>query len=69
MSLVPVIALVPKVEVRVGAVVSAGSFLLSLSLAQETKSRVGTRLTARVLMHQANMDFGFFLLMGKPVCA
>ena len=47
----------------VGAVVSDAGLLLS-SDAQETISKVGTRLTARVRMHQVNRDFRFFLLIG-----
>jgi len=50
------------VLVSVGAVVSGAPLPEPLSLAHDTSSREGTKLTARVRMHQVNNDFRDFLL-------
>ena len=51
-----------SVLVSVGAVVSGAPLPEPLSLAHEVSKREGTRLTARVRMHQLNIDFRDFLL-------
>jgi len=54
--------LIGLVLVSVGAVVSGAPLPEPLSLAHEVSKMEGTRLTARVRMHQLNIDFRDFLL-------